>query len=77
VAKKDDPAGNLWIMGLALTLPMILLSGPLSGYLISYWLIRSFGFPAYLTPVLMGLGLFGSGIQCYGLIRKLNQSNKN
>lgn len=61
------------MLGLALTLPMILLCGPVAGYLISYWLIANFGLPSYLSPVLMGLGLLGSGIQCYRLIRRLSQ----
>lgn len=66
----------LWMMGLALTLPMILLSGPLAGYFISYLLINKLGLPGFLTPALMGLGLLGSCLQSYELIKKLN-ANKD
>ena len=64
------------MLGLALTLPMILLSGPLAGFLISQLLVKRFGFSANLTPVLMGLGLAGSGWQAFRLIQKLNQTRK-
>jgi len=61
------------MLGLALTLPMILLSGPLAGYLISELLVKKLGMPSVLGPILMGLGLFGSAWQAYYLIRKMNQ----
>ena len=60
------------MLGLALTLPMILLSGPVAGYLISSLLIHKFGMPSFLGPLSMGLGLVGSGWQSYQLIQKLN-----
>jgi len=75
-----DPKGNsyrlMWMLGLALTLPMILLSGPLAGYFIGLWLVRQFNAPSAASPILMALGLAGSGWQAFQLIRKLNQSQK-
>lgn len=72
-AQKNNSYRLLWMLGLALTLPMILASGPLAGYLIGYLLIEHFGAPSYVIPVLIGLGLIGSGVQTYRLIKKLNQ----
>ena len=64
------------MLGLALTLPMILVSGPLAGYFISLLLIKHYGLPTVLTPILTALGLVGSGIQSYQLIKKLNENQK-
>jgi len=76
-----DPKGNsyrlLWMLGLALTLPMILLCGPLAGFLISQLLVKKFGFSSALTPIFMGFGLIGSGWQAFRLIQKLNETRKN
>ena len=60
------------MLGVALTLPMILVSGPLAGYLIGQALIKA-GIPAFVSPLLMGLGLAGSGWQSYQLIKQLNR----
>jgi hypothetical protein len=65
------------MLGLALTLPMILVSGPIAGYCIGVWLIQQFHGPSFLVPLLMGLGLLGSGLQSYRLIRRLAQNQKN
>lgn len=71
-AQKDDSYRLLWMLGLALTLPMILLSGPLAGYLISILFVKKLGLPGYWTPALMALGFLGSGLQSYRLIKRLN-----
>ena len=64
------------MLGLAMTLPMILLSGPLAGYLIAQVLIKQLKLPAGLIPLFMALGLFGSGWQAYQLIRKLKSEQQ-
>lgn len=65
-------------MGLALTLPMILLGGPLAGYLIGeFWLVRHLNLPKQTTPILMVLGLIGSGLQAFKLIEQLKQTLKS
>ena len=74
--KKDDPVRSMWMLGLALTLPMILLSGPLAGFLIGQWvLVKQFNMPVSTTPTLMILGMMGSGIQAFRLIKKLKENN--
>lgn len=65
------------MLGLAMTLPMILLGGPLAGYLISTLVVQKFGAPAVVTPILIVIGLIGSLMQAARLIQKLNQSQKN
>ena len=74
--QKEDPYRLMWMLGLALTLPMILLSGPLAGYLIGWALVKR-GSPGFVSPLLMALGLFGSGLQSYALIKKLYQNRKS
>jgi hypothetical protein len=74
-AQKENVARLLWMLGLAVTLPMILLSGPLAGYLVGeFLLVRHFGLTGALTPLLMVLGLMGSGLQAYRIIKRLKDS---
>lgn len=65
------------MLGLALTLPMILLSGPLAGFLIGhYLLVQQLKMPAMWIPILLVVGLVGSGLQAVQLIQKLKQQLK-
>lgn len=59
------------MLGLALTLPTVLLSGPFAGYLVSRWLIQKWGWPSATTLALMLLGLAGSAIQTVRILRLL------
>lgn len=75
MAENKDNYKLLWMLGLAVTLPMILLSGPLAGYLIGeFWLVRHLGLPKQTTPILMVLGLIGSGFQSFKIINQLKQN---
>ena len=72
---KENSYRLLWMLGLVLTLPMILLSGPLAGFLVGQFVfVNQLGMPAVLTPILMVVGLIGSGIQAFRLIKKLKDS---
>ena len=64
------------MLGLALTLPMVLLAGPVAGFAIGYWLTRQFHMPGFVTPLAMALGLAGSAVQAYRLIRRISNSKK-
>ena len=64
------------MLGLALTLPMVLLSGPLAGYLISRWLIVKWGWAPGVTTLLVLLGLAGSAIQTVRILRLLYKSSE-
>ena len=68
---KKDLQQLFWMLGLALTLPMVLLSGPLAGYLISRWLIEKWGWTPATTLALVLLGLAGSAVQTVRILRLL------
>ena len=74
--QNDNSYKLLWMLGLALTLPMLLLAGPVAGFALGYWLIHQFHAPAFAIPVGMGVGLLGSGMQAYQLIRRISNSKK-
>jgi uncharacterized membrane protein YqjE len=68
---KKDLQKLFGMLGLALTLPMVLLSGPFAGYLISQWLIRRWNWVPDTTLVLVLIGLAGSAIQTVRILRLL------
>lgn len=74
---KKDLQRLFWMLGLALTLPMVLLSGPFVGYLISQWLIGKWGWPSGTTLVLTLLGLAGSVTQTVRILRLLYKGSEN
>jgi uncharacterized BrkB/YihY/UPF0761 family membrane protein len=65
-----------WMLGLALTLPTVLLSGPFAGYLISQWLIGKWNWPPETTLGLVLLGFAGSAIQTVRILRLLYRSSE-
>lgn len=72
---RDDT--HMWhILGLATTIPMVLLAGPLVGYGLGWWVDRRW--PA-LAPWGSGvgviLGLIAGGRQAWQLIRRIQASN--
>ncbi len=73
---KKDLRKLFWMLGLALTLPMVLLSGPLAGYLISQWLIKKWGWMPGTTLALVLLGLTGSVIQAVRILRLLYKGSE-
>ena len=73
---KKDLRKLFWMLGLALTLPMVLLSGPLAGYLISQWLIGKWGWAPGTTLTLVLLGLAGSIIQTVRILRLLYRGSE-
>ena len=67
----------MWILGAVLTVPMILASGPIAGYVLSrYLLVRFFGLSAVWISILTGLGFVASGMQVYEILRKIRQFDK-
>jgi hypothetical protein len=73
---KKDLRRLFGMLGLALTLPMVLLSGPLAGYLISQWLIVKWCWAPGTTLALVLLGLAGSVIQTVRVLRLLYKSSE-
>ena len=73
---KKDLRKLFWMLGLALTLPMVLLSGPFAGYLISRWLIGKWGWAPGTTLALVLLGLAGSALQTVRILRLLYKGSE-
>ena len=73
---KKDLQKLFWMLGLALTLPMVLLSGPFAGYLISQWLIGKWGWAPGTTLAFVLLGLAGSVIQTVRILRLLYKGSE-
>ena len=64
-------------MGAALTLPMVLASGPLAGFILGHYIIvKYFGLPSWLVLVFVCLGFLASGLQTYRLIQKIQSIEK-
>lgn len=64
------------MLGAVITVPLILASGPLAGYLLArYVLIDFFGLPAFSIPILATLGFVASGLQIYRIIQKIRQTD--
>lgn len=73
---KKDLQRLFWMLGLALSLPMVLLSGPFAGYLISLWLIKAWHWAPATTLVAVLLGLAGSAIQTVKILRLLYKGSE-
>ena len=73
---KKDLQRLFWMLGLALTLPMALLSGPLAGYLISQWLIQKWSWAPSTTFILVLLGFAGSALQTVRILRLLYKGSE-
>ncbi|MBU3758841.1 MAG: hypothetical protein FGM27_02800 [Candidatus Omnitrophica bacterium] len=70
---------SLWIMALGLTVPMILLSGPVAGYLLGNLWVKHFDGGDSVLPLAVSAGFALSAYQCFRLIRRvyvLNQGAK-
>ena len=73
---KKDLQKLFGMLGLALTLPMVLLSGPFAGYLLSQWLIRKWGWTPGTTLAFVLLGLAGSILQTVRILRLLYKGSE-
>ena len=60
------------MLGVVLSVPLILSSGPLAGYLLGrFVIVKFFGLPEFSIPVFIGLGLWASGMQLWRIIQKI------
>ncbi len=74
VNQKDDHQ-SLWMMGAAMMLPLILVSGPLAGYALGRFVgVGYFGLPKWTLPISVGLGFVASAIQIVRLIKGICES---
>ena len=66
------------MLGAAITLPMVLVSGPLAGFLLGqYVLVNWWHVPASVIPIAIGLGFVASAVQTYRLIKKINEADSS
>lgn len=63
-------------MALALTIPMILLSGPVVGFLLGNLWLKHFGGGPKTVPFAVVLGFLLSGFQSFRLIYRVHQLNR-
>lgn len=56
-------------VGIMTTIPMILVSGPIVGYLVGLWIDQKFGVDPYGKIVLMVLGFMASARETYRMIQ--------
>jgi len=64
------------MLGAAITLPMVLVSGPIAGFVLGrFLLVKYFGAPDWVVPVCVLLGFAGSGLQSYRLIQEINRAD--
>ncbi len=74
---EKDSYKFLWMLGAAVMLPLILLCGPLAGYVLGRWGVKHLGLPGAALPVLIGLGIAASAIQSFKLIKQIQQSDSD
>ena len=58
-----------------MSVPMMMVAGPLVGVLIGYWLDKAFGTKPYLFIVFLVLGFIAAGREVYKLIKWVSKDN--
>ena len=64
-------------LGLAMSVPMILLSGPLVGLMFGMWLDRRFHASPWFTVGGVAIGLLSSGREAFTIIHRIDQEEKS
>lgn len=72
--KKFD---GLRQIGLATTIPFMMVSGPLVGYFIGNWLDNKFDTAPYLVIFWIFLGLISSARESYKLLKQVSDDSKD
>lgn len=76
MANQKDDYKSLWMMGAAMMLPLILVSGPVAGYVLGRYVgMRYFGLPKAALPIFVGLGFVASAVQIVRLIKQIRESD--
>jgi len=67
----------MWMLGAAMTVPFLLLGGPLAGYCLGQLLlVNYFAWPAIWGPISIVLGFVAAAMQVYRIIKKMKDSEK-
>ncbi|MFH1700501.1 MAG: AtpZ/AtpI family protein [Candidatus Zixiibacteriota bacterium] len=75
--KKSKRIEGVRQIGIATTIPFLLVAGPVIGYFIGNWIDGKLGTEPYLMIILVLLGFISSGKETYKLIKQLNDGTKN
>lgn len=69
---------TLLVLGVVISFPMILASGPIAGFILSrFILVKYLGMPAIVIPIFTILGFVASGIEAYRLLKKIKAVGDN
>jgi hypothetical protein len=73
---EDNPYKLFWMLGIAMMIPFVLLSGPLLGYLFWHFVgVQRLGLPSSWMFLFVALGIILSGIQVTRLIKRIQESD--
>lgn len=72
---EENAYRSFWMLGAAMTVPVILVSGPLAGYFIGEWVfVRYLKWPDFWVLFFVTLGFIGSILQIIRIIKRMKQS---
>lgn len=73
---EDNPYKQFWMLGVAMMVPLTLVSGPLVGYLLWRFIaVKLLGLSSRWMLPLIALGVLASGIQVARLIKQIQDSD--
>ncbi|MEE9442067.1 MAG: AtpZ/AtpI family protein [candidate division Zixibacteria bacterium] len=75
--KKSKRIEGARQIGIATTIPFLLVAGPVIGYFVGNWIDKKLGTEPYLMIILILLGFLSSGKETYKLIKQLNDGSKD
>lgn len=79
MAEQHKESENpLWMLGVVMTVPLILFSGPVAGYLLGrFVLVKGLGLSVKIIPWAVALGFIAAGIKVYDLIQQIRRNDPN
>jgi hypothetical protein len=76
--QRKDSENPLWMLGVVMTIPLILFSGPVAGFLLGHFvLVKGLGLSETIIPWAVGLGFIAAGIKVVNLIQRIRRSDLN
>ena len=72
----NNPYEQFWILGIAMMIPLALVSGPLAGYLLWRFVgTRFLGLTSQWMFPFIALGIIASGLHIAGLIKRIQDTD--
>jgi len=73
---ENDPYKQFWMLGVAMMVPLTLVSGPLAGYLLWRFIgVRFFNLTSDWMFLFIMLGMLASGMRVTRLIKQIQDSD--